>query len=135
MGKADLSVDDIVTKCTQAGRNISRGQIYKWVNSDQTKINSAQLDALCAALSDNVSDHARLLAAHLEDERFGSARDMVSVHILPDDCLNDQPKQTTKGEKAIQFLSGQRITSKSVDDLVIDLAQCLGADLSSSGKP
>ena len=108
---------------------ISSAQIYKWTNSAQTSISAEQLDALSNALSSDLVDHARLLVAHLQDERFGTARDMVRIEMNTLAEMNDRPRPTTKREKAIQFLSEQSVENRNVSDLVIDLARVLGADV------
>lgn len=118
------SVDDITAKC-----NISRGQIYKWIKSEQTSISAEQLDALASALSSSPMDHAKLLVAHLQDERIGAARHLVRIELDGPDALHDKPRPKTKGEKAIHFLAEQRVENRSVNDLVIDLARVLGADV------
>lgn len=108
---------------------IARSQIYKWLRSEQTSISAVQLDKISGALSTNPIDHAKLLVAHLQDERVGSARDLVRIEMDTIAELRDRPRARTKGEKAIQFLAEQRLQSRDVNDLVIDLARVLGADL------
>ena len=108
---------------------ISSAQIYKWANSAQTSINAEQIDAIAAALSPDPTDHAKLLVAHLQDERIGSARDLVRIETDTVAQLHDRPSPRTKGEKAIHFLMDQRLENRFVNDLVIDLARVLGADL------
>lgn len=108
---------------------ISASQIYKWSNNDQTSISAEQLDALALALSGEPMEHARLLVAHLQDERVGSARDLVRIEMDTVAELNDRPRPRTKGEKAIQFLIEQRLENRGVNDLLIDLARVLGAEL------
>jgi len=118
------SVDDISEKC-----KISRGQIYKWLNAEQTSISAEQLDALSAALNKDPESNASLLVAHLQDERIGSARDLVRIMMDSRAELKDRPQLRTKGEKAIHFLAEERIIHRSVNDLVIDLARVLGAKI------
>lgn len=121
---AKFSVDDISGKC-----KISRGQIYKWLNGDQTSISGEQIDGLAGALSKDPMDHAKMLVAHLQDESVGSARDLVRIETDTVQELKDRPRARTKGEKAIQFLIEQRLQNRSIDDLLIDLARVLGADI------
>ena len=120
----NASVDGIADKS-----GISRGQIYKWLKADQISISAAQIDALSTALSNDPIDHAKLLVAHLQDEKFGNAASLVRIELDTLAEFNDRPKPRTKGEKAIAYLASARIQHKSVNDLVIDLAHVLGAEL------
>ena len=109
--------------------NVSASQLYNWVNGKQTSINSTQLSDLSKALSDNSLDHAKLLYAHLQDEKFGPAAKMIRIEIETLDELRDGPKAKSRGEKAIHFLAESRMQAPEINDLVIDLARCLGAVL------
>lgn len=109
--------------------NFSQSQISKWLNDKQVTVDADQLRALQFALSGKIEDHAALLRAHLLDENFGHGAELVRVEIDTIAELKDRPRPRTKGEQAIQFLSETRIDSKDVNDLVIDLARCLGADI------
>ena len=120
----NASVDGISDKS-----GISRGQIYKWLNADQISISAEQIDALATALSKEPMDHARLLVAHLQDEKFGSAARLVRIELDTLDQANDRPRPRTKGEKALHYLAEQRLENRTVNDLIIDLARVLGADL------
>lgn len=108
---------------------ISASQIYKWSNNDQTSISADQLDALASALSKDAVNQAKLLVAHLQDERFGARKDMVRIELDDGGILSDKPRARTKGEKALQFLAEQRVEFKGMDELIIDLAKVLGAEL------
>ncbi len=108
---------------------ISASQVYKWANDDQTSIDAKQLDALAAALSHDPVDHAKLLVAHLQDECFGTAKGYVTIDLRSEGELKDKPRTMTKGERAIHFLAAERVKDRSVNDLIIDLAKVLGADI------
>lgn len=108
---------------------ISQGQISKWVNAEQASINAEQIDALAESLSSDKMDHALLLIAHLQDERIGSARELVRIELNTPLELNDRPRPRTKGEKALQFLIEQRQGNHGVNDLLIDLARVMGAKI------
>ena len=109
--------------------NISASQIYKWTNNEQTSISREQIDALARAISSDINDHARLVRAHLLDEKFGPGSELVRVELDTPAELKDQPRPRAKGEKAMEFLAQERMTSRAVNDLVIDLAKCLGAEI------
>ena len=109
--------------------NVSPSQLYNWVNGKQTSINASQLDSLSKALSNNLLDHATLLFAHLQDEKFGPAAKMIRIEIEMLDELREGPKAKSRGEKAILFLAESRMQAPEINDLVIDLARCLGAVL------
>ena len=108
---------------------ISASQIYKWANNDQTSISADQIDALAAALSKDSMDHARLLVAHLQDEKFGTAAALVRIEMDTPAEVNNRPRPRTKGEKALHYLAEQRLENRNVNDLIIDLARVLGADV------
>lgn len=108
---------------------MSQGQISYWRNGRQTSIGSEQMQALQAALSSDPLDHAALIRAHLRDENFGLATELVRVEVDTPAEVKDRPRPKTKGEKALHFLGEQRMISRDVNDLVIDLARCLGADI------
>lgn len=118
------SVDDVSDKS-----GISRGQIYKWIKAEQTSISAEHLDVLAAALSKDPMDHARLLVAHLQDEKFGKASKLVRIEMDTPAEVNDRPRPRTKGEKALHYLAEQRLENRDVNDLIIDLARVLGAEL------
>ena len=40
-----------------------------------------------------------------------------------------RPRPRTKGEKALHYLAEQRLENRDVNDLIIDLARVLGAEL------
>ena len=107
---------------------ISASQIYKWTNSEQTSIGQDQMTALSRALSTDANDHAALTRAHLLDEKFGPGAKLVSIEIDSME-LKDSPKKFSKGEQAVHYLAELRIQSRDVNDLVIDLARCLGAKI------
>lgn len=108
---------------------ISPSQIYKWLRSEQTSISAEQLTSLAKGLSSDENSHAALVLAHLQDERFGPGSNLVRIEILSDGKMSDGPKPRSKGEKALHYLAEQRVVSRDVNDLVIDLAKCLGADI------
>lgn len=116
---------DQTTVAQRAG--MSQGQISKWRNNVQTTIDTDQMHALQLALSADPDDHASLIRAHLRDEAFGHAADRVTIEVAGTHELQDRPRPRTKGERAMAFLAESRIESKDVNDLLIDLARCLGA--------
>ena|SRR5579863_1465286 len=120
----NVSVTELASKS-----QMSAGQIYKWLKSEQMSIWPEQLTALSKALSSNSADHAALLRAHLLDEKFGPAADLVHVEIDTNVELHDRPRPRIKGEQALHYLAELRVESKDVNDLVIDLARCLGAKI------
>lgn len=106
---------------------ISQAQISKWVNSDQTSISDDQLSALAIALSDDPSEHAALVRAHLLDECFGPGSELIRIEIDHPSVLKDRPRPRSKGEKALAFLAEERHRNRDLNDLLIDLAKVLGA--------
>jgi transcriptional regulator with XRE-family HTH domain len=109
--------------------NISQAQISNWLNAVQTSISAAQIDALASALSADPVDHATLLVAHLQDEKFGQAAALVRIEMDTPAELQDRPRPRTKGERALQYLAAQRLISRDVNELLIDLAKVLGAEV------
>ncbi len=108
---------------------IARSQIYKWLTGEQVSISAEQLDGIATALKADPVDHAKLLVAHLQDERFGKSAPLVRIEMDTPAELHDRPRPRTKGERALQFLGEERLKSRDVNDLIIDLARCLGAEL------
>lgn len=108
---------------------VSQGQISKWRNGGQTSISADQMVGLQRALSQNAEDKAALIRAHLRDELFGDSVELVRVEVITGLELKDRPRTRTKGEKAVQFLAELRVQSKDCNDLLIDMARCLGADI------
>lgn len=108
---------------------ISQSQISKWLRSEQTSISSDQITALAKALSDDPVKHANLVKAHLLDEKFGAGSELVRIEIDSPAEWKDKPRPRSKGERAMNYLAEQRVISRDVNDLVIDLAKCLGAEL------
>lgn len=124
LNHSGMSQAEFARKC-----GISQGQIWKWLNAEQVSITGEQIDALAAALRADPLTHAKLLAAHLHDERAGKASKLVRIEVDSPQELKDQPTPRSKGERAIRFLAEKRLLDRNVNDLVIDLARCLGADL------
>lgn len=118
---------DQTTLATKSG--FSQSQISKWLNDKQVTLDAGQLRSLQTALSNQKEDHARLAAAHLKDENFGLGAELVRVEVDMVAEFKDRPRPRTKGESAIEYLNQARIESKDINDLLIDLARCLGADL------
>lgn len=107
---------------------ISASQIYNWLNSVQLSISEEQLKLIQAALTNDHHTHARLVLAHLLDEKFGFGHDLVRIQ-MDEVTLSARPRKSARGEKAMQFLLEERQKNRSVNDLIIDLAICLGANL------
>ncbi len=118
------SIDDVVRKT-----GLTRSLLYLWKGGEQTTIDEDQLVALAPALSSDVADHAALVRAHLLDEKFGPGADLVQVSIDGPSELKDRPRPRTKGEKAMEFLTRERLVNRDLNDLLLDLARCLGAEL------
>jgi len=108
---------------------VSSSQVYNWLNGRQTSISEAQLSAIQAALGDDSIYHARLVEAHLLDERFGLSSHLVTVAIMQDSqSMHDKPRRESRGESALQYLAWQRKDNPDLNELIIDLARLLGAD-------
>lgn len=120
---AGLSVYAVAEKS-----GISPGQIYLWKRGDQTSIDENQLKQLAPVLSRDVTDHASLVRAHLMDEKFGPGHKLVHVEVDAE-ALHDKPRQLTKREQALEFLSANTRTNRASRDLIIELARCLGAKI------
>lgn len=108
---------------------VSTSQIYKWVRGEQTHISPEHLDGIAKYLSDDLEDHAQLVVAHLFDEKFGSGSELVHISIKSRGELRDKPRPKSRGERAIHFLAESRIENRDVNEMLIDLARCLGAEL------
>src|SRR5262245_38424713 len=76
---------------------ISPSQIYNWLKSTQVSISEKQMTVIQAALTNDSHAHARLVLAHLLDEKFGFSSDMVSVELLDGGIMSDRPKTRSKG--------------------------------------
>jgi transcriptional regulator with XRE-family HTH domain len=122
--QSNQSVDDIVRKT-----GLTRSLVYLWKRGEQTSVAEEQLSALAPALSSDIADHAALVRAHLLDEKFGPGSELVSVGIDDPGLPRDRPRPRSKAEKAIQFLSEERLKNRDLNDLLLDLARCLGAEL------
>ncbi len=108
---------------------LSQSQISKWLRAEQTSISEDQMTALAKSLSTETENHAALIAAHLKDEKFGPGSKLVRIELISPAELRDKPSHSSKGERAIHFLAEERVTSRDVNALVIDLARCLGAEI------
>lgn len=104
----------------------SSSQITRWTSGEQTSISDAQLSAMQACFSDDPHDHARLVMAHLLDEKFGLHHELVELEIQSAAELQDRPRSRSKGERAVEFLAGERHRNRELNDLLIDLARLLG---------
>ena len=107
---------------------VSPSQIYKWLRDEQTSISADQLRAIAEGTSKNVNDHAALVRAHLLDEKFGPGSHLVRIEVDSPETMNDQPRPRSKGERAMLYLAEARIKSRAINDLVVDLARCLGGE-------
>ncbi len=105
-----------------AASGLSRGQLYLWKGGHQTSITPDHFALLAHALSSSVDDHARLVRAHLLDEKFGPGSDMVDVVIIGADELHDAPISRSKRERALAILSTHSVGNKELADLLIALA-------------
>jgi hypothetical protein len=121
LANSSQSVDDVVRKT-----GLTRSLVYLWKRGDQTAINEEQLATLSPALSSLLHDHAALVRAHLLDEKFGPGSELVRVEIDIPAALKDQPRARSKGERALEFLTRERLVNRDLNDLLIDLARCLG---------
>jgi transcriptional regulator with XRE-family HTH domain len=108
---------------------ISSSQIYNWLKNVQISINEKQLKSLQTALTQDSHNHARLVLAHLLDEKFGHGSEHVDVSLKGDFEKNAKQKTSARGEKALQYLGVLRMKSRDCNDLLIDLARVLGADI------
>lgn len=108
---------------------ISPSQISKWTRGEQTSINEQQISVIQAALGDDPADHARLVLAHLLDEKFGLSHELVELSIQSTDLLKDTPRPKSKGESALTFLAQERLKNRELNDLLIDLARLLRPDV------
>ena len=100
---------------------LSQSQISKWFRAEQTSVDEAQMTALAQALSQDPATQAALVAAHLQDEKFGPSSELVSISLQ---CpAPELPK--TEGQAAIDFLSQLRLRNPAANDLIIALARCL----------
>lgn len=103
----------------------SASQISNWTRGEQTTINEQQLSVIQAALGDDAHDHARLVLAHLLDEKFGLNSDLVEVTVRDAGEMRDYVRPSSKGEAALAFLAGERVRNRELNDLLIDLARLL----------
>jgi len=100
---------------------ISQPQISKWLRGGQTSLSEDQMTVIANALSKDPSVQAALVAAHLQDEKFGPGSELIAIS--QQGGAPELPK--TDGEKAIHYLSQLRIHQPEVNDLIITLAGCL----------
>jgi len=104
---------------------LSAAQVSKWTRGEQTSIDDVQLSAIQRALGDDPHDHARLVLAHLLDEKFGLHHELVDVSVRDDGALRDRPRHRSKGEAAMEFLAAERVRNPELNDMLIDLARLL----------
>lgn len=109
--------------------SVSVSQMYNWIRGDQSTINERQLEAIQSGLSADSHAHARLVLAHLLDEKFGHSHERVAVDLKAEFEAMDRPRTRARGEKAVNYLAELRTKSKDCNDLLIDLARVLGAEL------
>lgn len=124
LGAVGLSVDDVAERS-----GISRGQIYLWKRGDQTSISESQMTSLAKALTRDKPTQAQLVRAHLMDERFGPGAELVRIEIDHVDAAADKPRRRSKREISLAYLTELSLNSRDCNDLVIDLARCLGAEV------
>jgi hypothetical protein len=87
------------------------------------------MTALANAISRDTADHAALVRAHLLDEKFGPGSHLVQVEIETSLTAKDKPRGRSRGETAITYLSELRLTDRTANNLLIDLARALGAKI------
>lgn len=104
---------------------LSAAQVSKWTRGEQTSVDDVQLSAIQRALSDDPHDHARLVLAHLLDEKFGLHHSLVEVSMRSDFEVKDRPRHRSKGDAAIEFLAEERVRNPELNDMLIDLARLL----------
>lgn len=107
---------------------ISNSQFSRWKNGLQTSISEDDFSALATALSTDAEDHARLLRAHLEDERFGPGAELITIELISNGEMQDRARPQTKLESAWQFLHSQTARNSDLRALIIDLAKALGME-------
>lgn len=108
----------------------SASQISKWVRDEQTSITEAQLTAIQTALGDDPHAHARLVLAHLLDEKFGLAHERIELSVRDDGVttIQDHGRHMSKGEIAVAYLAQERPGNRELNDLLIDLARLMGCN-------
>ena len=106
--------------------SISQSQISKWLRGEQNSINSEQMEALVTAITNDPQEQAAIVRAHLLDEKFGPGANLVEVIVKGASKKNNSG---SRGDKAVRFLGEIRMTDRTANDLLIDLARALGAKI------
>jgi hypothetical protein len=110
--------------------NMSSSQIYNWTRGVQTTVSTEQFNLLAAALTDDPNEHAKLLYAHLLDEKADVlGTHLVEVQIAESAALRDKPRSRSKRERALEILAGESVKDRELADLLISLASYVNSDL------
>lgn len=119
-----------------AGRvSMSASQIYNWLRGTQVSVSPEQFNLLAAALSDDETVHARLLHAHLLDEKTDAlGSHLVEVTLQISARVHDAPRARSKRERALEILAAESVRDRSLAELLVSLAGYINSDLAEAEK-
>lgn len=113
--------------------DMSASQLYNWTRGVQTTVSAEQFNVLAAALTDDEHDHARLLHAHLLDEKADNlGNHLVEVRLLESGELKDRPRARSKRERALEILSSESVRDPDLTDLLVSMAGYVSSDLNAA---
>lgn len=114
---------------------MSLSQIYSWLRGEQISVRAEQFNLIAAAITDDEASHARLLRAHLLDEKTGAlGQQLVNVTIERDTTLKDRPRAVTKRERALEILFEESIKDRELAEMLISMAGYVNSDVSVAEK-
>lgn len=109
---------------------MSSSQLYSWLRGEQISVRAEQFNLIAAALTDDEQDHARLLYAHLLDEKAEAlGQHLVEVTLSDKAELKDRPRARSKRERALEILAGESMRDPEVASLLVSLAGYVSSDL------
>jgi transcriptional regulator with XRE-family HTH domain len=109
---------------------MSSSQLYNWTRGVQTTVSSEQFNVIAAALTDDEFDHARLLHAHLLDEKAENlGNHLIEVRLLASGEMKDRPRARSRRERALEILAGESVRDPDLSDLLVSLAGYVNSDL------
>jgi transcriptional regulator with XRE-family HTH domain len=115
--------------------DMSSSQLYSWLRGEQVSIRAEQFNALAAAITDDEHAHARLLYAHLLDEKANAlGAHLVEVSLTDKGEMRDRPRTRSKRERALEILAGESVRDRELADLLVSMASYVNSDLNEAEK-
>lgn len=101
--------EEITAASLAARMGIKQSMMSRFIHGNATRCNPRTLKKMCEGISPEASVQAGLLAAYLEDQKIGPAKEMVHIEIRngshpskdEKDWMEDLPKQVLADMKQI----------------------------------